>query len=190
MSDMRIVVAGAGGRMGRTLVKAVAETSGLVLAGAIEQSDSRFLKHDAGELAGLGKNGIALTADAASALSNADGLIDFTVPAASRDLVARTAERGIVHIMGTTGFSQDDEAAIKAASAKAVIVKGTVPDTDQRDRLARVVAASSVSDCTLQWDVTVEGVLPPDSADGRGRSPVTGTSADSRHQSRHQLDVK
>ena len=74
--------------------------------------------------------------------------------------------------------------------AKAVIVKGTVPDTDQRDRLARVVAASSVSDCTLQWDVTVEGVLPPDSADGRGRSPVTGTSADSRHQSRHQLDVK
>ena len=56
-------------------------------------------------------------------MSNADGLIDFTVPAASRDLVAKTAERGIVHIIGTTGFSQDDEAKIKAASAKAVIVK-------------------------------------------------------------------
>jgi 4-hydroxy-tetrahydrodipicolinate reductase len=123
MSDMRIVVAGAGGRMGRTLVKAVAETSGLVLAGAIEQPDSRFLKHDAGELAGIGKNGIALTSDAASALSNSDGLIDFTVPAASRDLVAKAAERGIVHIIGTTGFSEDDETKIKAASAKAVIVK-------------------------------------------------------------------
>jgi 4-hydroxy-tetrahydrodipicolinate reductase len=123
MPEMRIVVAGAGGRMGRTLVKAVAETSGLVLAGAIEQPDSRFLKHDAGELAGLGKNGVALTSDAASALSNADGLIDFTVPAASRELVAKAAERGIVHIIGTTGFSDDDEARIKAASAKAVIVK-------------------------------------------------------------------
>lgn len=123
MSDMRIVVAGAGGRMGRTLVKAVAETSGLTLTGAIEQSDSRFLKHDAGELAGVGKNGIALTADAAAALANADGLIDFTVPAASRDLVAKTAERGIVHIIGTTGFSEDDETRIRAASAKAVIVK-------------------------------------------------------------------
>ncbi|HKY86681.1 MAG TPA: 4-hydroxy-tetrahydrodipicolinate reductase [Pseudorhodoplanes sp.] len=123
MADMRIVVAGAGGRMGRTLVKAVAETSGLVLAGAIEQSDSRFLKHDAGELAGVGKNGIALTADAAAALANADGLIDFTVPAASRDLVAKTAERGIVHIIGTTGFSEDDETRIRAASAKAAIVK-------------------------------------------------------------------
>ena len=56
-------------------------------------------------------------------LLNADGVIDFTVPAATRDLVAKAAERGIVHIIGTTGFSEDDEARIKAASAKAVIVK-------------------------------------------------------------------
>jgi hypothetical protein len=73
---------------------------------------------------------------------------------------------------------------------KAAIIKGTVPDTDQRDRLARLVASSVVSDTTLQWDVAVEKVPPPDSADGRSRSPVTGTSADSRHQSRHQLDLK
>ncbi len=123
MPDMRIVVAGAGGRMGRTLVKAVAETGGLTLTGAIEQPDSRFLKRDAGELAGIGKNGIALTSDAAAAFSNADAVIDFTVPAASRELAAKAAERGIVHIIGTTGFSEDDEATIKAAAAKAVIVK-------------------------------------------------------------------
>lgn len=73
---------------------------------------------------------------------------------------------------------------------KAVIIKGTVPDTDQRDRLARLVAPSVVSDTTLQWDVAIEDVPPPDSSDGRGRSPVTGTSAESRHHSRHQLDVK
>ena len=40
MSDMRLIVAGAGGRMGRTLVKAITETEGLVLAGAIEAADS------------------------------------------------------------------------------------------------------------------------------------------------------
>ena len=73
---------------------------------------------------------------------------------------------------------------------KSVIIKGTVPDTVQRDSLARVVAASAVSDTTLQWDVGIAKVPPPDSADGRGRSPVTGTSADSRHESRHQMDVK
>ena len=123
MSDMRIVVAGAGGRMGRTLVKAVTETSGLALAGAIEQPGSRFVGHDAGELCGVGKIGIAISSDAASALLNADAVIDFTVPAATRELVAKVAERGIVHIIGTTGFSDDDEARIKAAAAKAVIVK-------------------------------------------------------------------
>src|SRR5262245_7779396 len=73
---------------------------------------------------------------------------------------------------------------------KALIIKGTVPDTDQRDRLARLVASSAVSDSTLQWDVAVAKAPPPDSADGRGRSPLTGTSAESRHQSRHQMDVK
>ncbi len=123
MSDMRIVVAGAGGRMGRTLVKAVAEIEGLVLAGALEQAGSRFVGHDSGELAGLGKTGIALVSEPATALLNADGVVDFTIPAATRDLAARAAERGIVHIIGTTGLSDDDEAKIKAAAAKAVIVK-------------------------------------------------------------------
>jgi 4-hydroxy-tetrahydrodipicolinate reductase len=123
MSDMRIVVAGAGGRMGRTLVKAIAETKGLALAGALEGAGSPFVGQDAGELAGLGKNGILLTADSGSVLQNADAVIDFTVPAATRQIVTKAAERGIVHIIGTTGFSEDDEAKIKAASTKAVIVK-------------------------------------------------------------------
>jgi 4-hydroxy-tetrahydrodipicolinate reductase len=123
MSDMRIVVAGAGGRMGRTLVKAVAETGGLALAGALEQPGSPFVGQDAGELAGLGKNGIMIASDIASTLLKADGVIDFTVPAATREIAAKAAERGIVHIVGTTGFSDDDEAKIKAASAKSVIVK-------------------------------------------------------------------
>jgi 4-hydroxy-tetrahydrodipicolinate reductase len=123
MADMRIVVAGAGGRMGRTLVKAIAETKGLALAGALEQAGSPLIGQDAGELAGLGKSGVALTSGIAAALSKADGVVDFTIPAASRDLVGKAAQAGIVHVIGTTGFSADDEAAIKAASAKAVIVK-------------------------------------------------------------------
>jgi 4-hydroxy-tetrahydrodipicolinate reductase len=123
MSDMRIVVAGAGGRMGRTLVKAIADSKGLALAGALQQPGSPFVGQDAGELAGLGKNNVAISADSGSVLLKADGVIDFTVPAATRDLVGKAAERGIVHIIGTTGFSEDDEAKIKSAAAKAVIVK-------------------------------------------------------------------
>lgn len=123
MSDMRLIVAGAGGRMGRTLVRAIAESKGAVPAGALEQAGSPLLGRDAGELAGLGPNGVALTSDPAALAAHADGIIDFTVPKASVNLAAVAAKAGIVHVIGTTGFSADDEAAIKAASAKAIIVK-------------------------------------------------------------------
>jgi 4-hydroxy-tetrahydrodipicolinate reductase len=58
MSEMRLIVAGAGGRMGRTLIKAIAETKGLVVAGAVDAPGSAALGRDAGELAGLGAYGV------------------------------------------------------------------------------------------------------------------------------------
>ena len=123
MSDMRLIVAGAGGRMGRTLVKAIAETKGLVLAGATEGAGSPLLGHDAGELAGIGANGVKLTADAAALLDKADGVIDFTVPVATVTLAALAAKAGKVHIIGTTGCSAADDAKIAEAAKNAVIVK-------------------------------------------------------------------
>jgi 4-hydroxy-tetrahydrodipicolinate reductase len=121
MSDMRLIIAGAGGRMGRTLVKAIAETKGLTLAGALEDARSALLGQDSGVLAGLPANGIALVADAKPLLAKADGVIDFTVPAASVALAALTG--GKVHVLGTTGLSADDEAKIKAAAKTAIVVK-------------------------------------------------------------------
>jgi 4-hydroxy-tetrahydrodipicolinate reductase len=123
MSDMRLIVAGAGGRMGRTLVKAVAQTPGLALAGATENANSPLIGKDAGELSGIGSNGIALSADAAAVLEKADGIIDFTVPAASVAFAALAAKAGKVHIIGTTGFSAADDAKIAEAAKRAVIVK-------------------------------------------------------------------
>ena len=125
MSDMRLIVAGAGGRMGRTLVKAIAETKGLVLAGAIEGGGSPLLGKDAGELAGIGANGIKITDDAASQIDKADGIVDFTVPAATLTLVALSAKAGKVHVIGTTGCSAADDAKIAEAAKGAVIVKSS-----------------------------------------------------------------
>ncbi len=123
MSDMRLIVAGAGGRMGRTLVKAIAQTPGLALAGATENSNSPLLGKDAGELAGLGANGIALSAEAAPLFEKADGIIDFTAPAATVALAALAAKTGKVHIIGTTGLSAAEDAKVAEAAKKAVIVK-------------------------------------------------------------------
>lgn len=123
MSDMRLIVAGAGGRMGRTLVRAIAQTPGLTLAGATENSNSPLLGKDAGELAGIGTNGVALSADAAPLFDKADGIVDFTAPAATLAFAALAAKSGKVHIIGTTGLSAADDGKIAEAAKKAVIVK-------------------------------------------------------------------
>ncbi len=124
MTDIRIVVAGAAGRMGRTLVRTVCETPGCVLAGALEAPHHPDLGEDAGTLAGIPAQNMTLTDDPLPALAQADAVIDFTVPKVSLELASLAAQARIVHVIGTTGFSAaDDEAKIRAAARHAVIVK-------------------------------------------------------------------
>jgi 4-hydroxy-tetrahydrodipicolinate reductase len=123
MSDMRVVVAGAGGRMGRTLIHAIAASKGVTLAGAVEAAASAVIGRDAGELAGLGRNGVLVASDAEPVLARAEGLLDFTVPAATVVFAELTARRGIVHVIGTTGLSGENERLLAEASSRAVIVK-------------------------------------------------------------------
>ncbi|WP_442966926.1 4-hydroxy-tetrahydrodipicolinate reductase [Rhizobium sp. C4] len=120
---MRLVVVGAAGRMGQTLVKAIHAMPGVTLSGAIERPGSFALGRDIGEIAGLGHLGIPVTDDPLKAFVAADGVIDFTSPAATCDFAELTAQARIVHIIGTTGLSEDDEKKIAAAARHARIVK-------------------------------------------------------------------
>ena len=123
MPDMRLIVAGAGGRMGRTLIHAIAAMDGATLAGAVEAAGSAVIGRDAGELAGLGKNGVSVTTEVEPLLAQADGLLDFTVPASTVALAELTARRGLVHVIGTTGLSGEDDELIAEAGKRAVIVQ-------------------------------------------------------------------
>jgi len=123
MADMRLIVAGAGGRMGRALVRVISETPGAVLAGALEAPGSELLGKDAGVLAGLPANDVKLSADLWALSANADGILDFTVPAATIANVAIAAERGLVHVVGTTGLSESDMAVIKSVTSRAIVVQ-------------------------------------------------------------------
>jgi 4-hydroxy-tetrahydrodipicolinate reductase len=123
MSDMRLIVAGAGGRMGRTLIHAIAATDGVTLAGAVEAAGSAVIGRDAGELAGLGTNGVTVDADVELLLDQADGLIDFTIPAATVAFAELTARKGRVHIIGTTGLSGENDKLLAEAGKRAVIVQ-------------------------------------------------------------------
>ena len=123
MADMKLVVVGAAGRMGQSLIRAIHDTQQVVLSAAIEQSSSQYLGKDSGDLAGIGSNGVAISDDSLSAFAAADGVLDFTVPAASVEFSVLAAQARIVHVIGTTGCSVDDEAKFDAAARHARIVK-------------------------------------------------------------------
>ncbi|MFY0733877.1 4-hydroxy-tetrahydrodipicolinate reductase [Aurantimonas sp. NFXS3] len=120
---MKLVVLGAAGRMGRTLVTVIAETEGAVLSGAVEREGSEAIGQDAGLLAGIGTSGVLITDDIDAALAGADGIIDFTAPAASVAMAERAANGSLVHVVGTTGCSPDQDAAIAASAERTPIVK-------------------------------------------------------------------
>lgn len=123
MPDMRLIVAGAGGRMGRTLVKAISETPELLLAGATENEGSPLLGQDSGVLAGLPPNRVLVTSDVRPLTMAADAILDFTVPAATVKLAALAAETHLAHIIGTTGMSPADDARVAEAAKKTAIMK-------------------------------------------------------------------
>jgi len=123
MSTIRVTVAGASGRMGRALIRAVCESTDMRLAFALEQEGHRDLGRDAGVLAGISEAEIVLTDDPLAALANSDTVLDFTKPDASTALSDLSAQARIVHVIGTTGFSDADLTRLKAASRHAVIVK-------------------------------------------------------------------
>jgi 4-hydroxy-tetrahydrodipicolinate reductase len=123
MSEMGLIVVGAAGRMGRTLVRVIAETEGARLAGAVEQAGSPELGKDAGTLAGLGENGVKLTDDPLTLFAKADGVLDFTAPKATVGFAELAAQARIVHVVGTTGLSADDDKKLAAAARHAVLVK-------------------------------------------------------------------
>lgn len=120
---MGLVVVGAGGKMGQTLIRAIASTEGVRLAGAVERKGAAQVGRDAGELAGVGNLGVAITDDPLPVFAKADGVLDFTVPAATVEFAGYAAQARIVHVIGTTGCTPEDDAKIAAAARHAAIVK-------------------------------------------------------------------
>ncbi|NKI95895.1 4-hydroxy-tetrahydrodipicolinate reductase [Rhizobacter sp. SG703] len=110
-APLRIAIAGASGRMGRMLIEAVAAADDCVLAGALDRPGTPALGHDA--TAWLGRSsGVAITDDLRAGLANAQVLIDFTRPDGTLAHLAACRELGVKAVIGTTGFSDGQKAAI------------------------------------------------------------------------------
>ena len=123
MADMKLAIMGAAGRMGRELIRVVHDMEGCAIAGAIEPKGSLAIGQDVGLLAGLGKLGTIISDDPLEVIARVDGILDFTIPKATVEFAGLAANARIVHVIGTTGSSEADEAKLKAAARHATIIK-------------------------------------------------------------------
>lgn len=109
----RIAVTGAAGRMGKALIEAVCQNNDTVLGAAIVSPTSSLVGADAGELAGVGKLGVALVNDLAKVIDDFDVLIDFTSPGATVANAALCKANNKPMVVGTTGFSAEEKQAFE-----------------------------------------------------------------------------
>ncbi|MBS0354233.1 MAG: 4-hydroxy-tetrahydrodipicolinate reductase [Proteobacteria bacterium] len=121
MTQVRIAIAGASGRMGRMLIEATLKDSEAVLVAAFERSESTFIGKDAGDLVGA-PCGVAITSDVAAGLAQADCLIDFTRPEGTLHHLELARGAGCGMVIGTTGFSAEEKAVIGAAAQDIPVV--------------------------------------------------------------------
>ena len=120
--SLRIAVVGAGGRMGRQLIQAISKADGVQLTAAFEREGSSLVGSDAGELAGIGHNSIAVSDNLAQQADNFDLLIDFTRPEGTLAHLAFCSANNKKMVIGTTGFDEQGKQAIKQAAEKIGIV--------------------------------------------------------------------
>ena len=153
MSDMRLVVVGAAGRMGRMLIRAIDQAQGCTLAAAVERPGSGAIGTDAGVLAGLPALGVAETEDTAAAFAAADGVLDFTAPEATVAFAELAARAGILHVVGTTGLEPVHiERLAEAARRTPIVRSGNMSlGVNLLAALVRKVAATLGTD----WDIEI-----------------------------------
>lgn len=123
MADVRIGIVGCAGRMGRTLIQQIHTTEGVSLSGGTEAPGHAEIGADLGSLIGSDDLGLKVSDENLPLFANSDAVLDFTVPAATLAHAALAAQARIVHVIGTTGLEDADEAKILAASKHARIIK-------------------------------------------------------------------
>lgn len=118
-----IVVMGASGRMGQMLVNLVVASPAARLVGALERPEHDWIGRDVGEAMGGAALGVEVSGDPVAAMARAQAVIDFTAPAATVAMAELAAQARAVHVIGTTGLSDEDLGALALAARHAVIVR-------------------------------------------------------------------
>lgn len=112
--EIRVIVVGAGGRMGGRVIQAINESPSIRLSGAVERPDHPSLGKDVGELHGFGKMGVPL--DGRLKEGEGDVIVNFSSPAASMESLEFACKTDSAIVIGTTGLSQEQIARMRGLS--------------------------------------------------------------------------
>ncbi|MHA6263019.1 4-hydroxy-tetrahydrodipicolinate reductase [Arenibacterium sp. CAU 1754] len=118
-----IVVTGASGRMGQMLIKLVCDSDKVRLVGAVERTGHDWVGQDVGTAMGGAAVGVTVTDQPLDAFANAQAILDFTSPEATLEFAALAAQARAVHVIGTTGMSDEQIERLKPAARHAVIIR-------------------------------------------------------------------
>jgi len=118
-----IVITGGSGRMGQMLIRTVLDSDKARLAGVVERAGHAWVGQDVGEAMGGAAIGVTVTDDALEAFAKAQAVIDFTAPEATLEFAALAAQARAVHVIGTTGMTDEQIARLEPAARHAVIVR-------------------------------------------------------------------
>ena len=115
---VKILVIGAAGRMGKTILSCIEDTEGAEVSGGTETLGHPAVGKDVGEVAGIGKKGIAVSDHIENALDSCDVVIDFSTPESSMNTLQAVLAKGRAVVFGTTGFSAEQKQEIQKAAEK------------------------------------------------------------------------
>ncbi|PJE35112.1 4-hydroxy-tetrahydrodipicolinate reductase [Pseudooceanicola lipolyticus] len=118
-----IVITGASGRMGQMLTRLVSDSDKVRLAGAVERAGHAWIGQDLGEAMGSAPLGVKVTDDPLEAFASAQAVLDFTAPEATLEFAELAAQARAVHVIGTTGMTEDQIARLAPAARHAVIIR-------------------------------------------------------------------
>lgn len=153
MTDVKIGILGAAGRMGKMLIRSAIETDGSALAAAVVRRGHEAVGSDAGTLAGLAPVGIAVSDNISAAFQQCDAVIDFTTPAASVTHATLAAETGTAFVLGTTGLDAGQLEAVEKSAARAPVI--VAPNTSLGVNVLLALTRRLSSVLGEDWDIEV-----------------------------------
>lgn len=152
----KVIILGAAGKMGMSLIKCASEIEDIEIVGAIENNNHPALGKDAGEFAGIHKIGVPITNDINSALDDADVAIDFSFHTAVPANAVATAAKRRALVIGTTGLDENETMAVVAEVDKIPILWAPNMSLGVNLLFAMVEKAASIlsSDFLIEVDET------------------------------------